>query len=168
MLKREPKPLSVSQVYARRAAKSAPPGAALVGDKIRHLIALRRLRQADIQSESAGLIAKGKAKSKIHQTRLSRWIRNAGEPNLDQLHQLAVILDAPIGYLADTERTDLPPVEAIDLEREIAAIIKRIGPGETLRRLLATSPLPVSSIEIRRGEIETSGETGSRLKGGQG
>lgn len=93
--------------------------------------------------------------------RISKWKGGQGEPGWDDVLKVAGYLNLPLTYLADDSATKSTAPEPIPEEvRLLNSIITRLGPEESLKRLLNEpgAAKPTTTVEIL-GEKYTGPET---------
>lgn len=81
----------------------------------------------------------------IHQTRISRWRRRIGEPNLEQTEILARCLQVPFDYFRPS-RTEPPDLKKLADESQLEEVIRRIGVSAALDRILMRPTIEVHSV----------------------
>jgi transcriptional regulator with XRE-family HTH domain len=126
-----------ASIEKRTAERNARPENELdLADKLDQLMKLRGLSQSNLARLT---------KNKIHQTRISRWLRRAGEPNLQQIEMLATVLRVPFDYFRPT-RTAPPNLEELELEGQVNDLVRSVGPVVARDRILLRASAEVYSV----------------------
>lgn len=99
--------------------------------KLKKLMAEQRLSYRDVV-EYVGLSSTSIVANWLHPS-------DPGEPKLSQARKLAELLRVPLDYLAD-DSLDEPRSEFSDDERHILQVVRSLGPGKALCRLLLLTP----------------------------
>lgn len=92
------------------------------GERLRDTMRILNRTQVDLADELG-----------VSQTAVSKWIRGATQPRMDQFVRTAEALKVPLDYLAADDE-DVAE-EAIMLRRQIARMIREMGLVEAHRRL---------------------------------